>query len=807
MGVVKLMPNFNLEKDIADAEARIPDINCALGKGALQPFRVTCNGSRAILQSVQAEQRMPLMRPEVAYINTGHEVRYGELSSNYKVTDSNLIVIDKIAKYPWDSSDTRKECVIVINPETNELDLLVRNKLEYISESFGYTYDTHLIDRLYTGELIPKNTVISKSTMFDENNLRQDGLNLRTIYMACGATTEDPVIISESVSKRFESPLVERIRVMINDNDILLNLFGGTNVDEYKTFPDIGETVDNGVICAIRREKKDEEALFSQSWENLKNVMISDEPYSIQGGKVVDIEIACNNPDGLNNSIYNQQILKYYNANKEFCKKVVNIVKPLIKDKKCTMTYKMSEFYNRCLDTTNDVQYIVDNVFNNIIMDITVLRVIPLRKGDKITDRYGGKGVVSEVLPDDQMPEVELQTGIYDPVDIIYNKCTCVNRLNPGQLFETSITYAGERLINYIYDNNIPYNDAAGMIYAYINAIAPLEAEKFKQAYESLINEDDKEFFISSYISDGCIYIVTPPMAPMNLDILKNLYDLFPFIEQCNVRVRQQNSDGTYRKVNTNRRLVAGYKYIYRLKQFAEEKFSVVSLASTNIKGENTKSKASKLHKSLYASTPVRFGEMEWEDMLHMKAIDQLVEVLMYLSSSPGARRLTEKLLTGDPLEMDVKLDDSVTSRSAEIVAAYLKTMGLIVVHQIIPKKKAKAYHVVITRDPGGEEVIQKSPFFIENDKLDLIISLDENINKKPKWVIQRLNETVSVKSADSVLEEIKYNKAIKLANDAKDRFGVKTSDELVKLMKTTNVNKPIAAIKRAVITREPKIE
>ena len=797
------MPNFNLEKDIADAEARIPDQNHTLGKGALQPFRATNNGSRAILQSVQAEQRLPLMRPEVAYVNTGHEVKFGELSSNFLRTGNNFVVIDKIAKYPWDNSDTRKEYMIILNPETNELDLVVRNKLEYISESFGYTFDTSLIDNMHTGSLIPKNTVITKTSMFDEYNLRQDGLNLRTIYMACGATTEDPVVVSESVAKRFESPLVDKVRVMINDNDILLNLFGNSDHDEYKTFPDIGEEITNGILCAIRREKKDEEALFAQSWENLKHVMISDEPYTIQGGKVVDIEIACNNPDALKDSIYNQQILRYYEANKEFAKKVVSAIKPLIKDKKCTMTYDMEKFYCKCKDVVDDVMYISDAVFNNIIMDITILRIIPLRKGDKITDRYGGKGVVSEILPDDQMPEIEIQDGVFDPVDIIYNKCTCVNRLNPGQLFETSVTYIADRILDYMYTNKIDYVTAAGMIYTYLNIISPTEAERFKDGYNSLIDED-KEFFIDSYMRDGCIYVVVPPMAPMSLDILNSLYKAFPFVKQARLRVRQENSDGSYRKIIANRRMVAGYKYIYRLKQFAEEKFSAVSLAATNIKGENTKSKASKLHKSMYASTPVRFGEMEWEDMLHMAAINKLIETLLFLSSSPGARRLSEELLTGSPLEMNVNLDDTVTSRSAEIAAAYLKTIGIRVVHEIIPKNKARAYRIVVEREPGGTEVVQKAPFLIDEDKLDLIISLDETLNNKPKWVIQRCTDETP-EQADETMLDIKYNKAIKLANDAKDLYGVKTVRELIEIMKTKKVVKPIEAAKRVVATREPE--
>ena len=58
------------------------------------------------------------------------------------------------------------------------------------------------------------------------------------------------------------------------------------------------------------------------------------------------------------------------------------------------------------------------------------------------------------------------------------------------------------------------------------------------------------------------------------------------------ILVPQQGSNGQYRFIKARRKLITGKKYIYRLKQFAEEKHSAVSLASTNIRSENTKSKA-----------------------------------------------------------------------------------------------------------------------------------------------------------------------------------------------------------------------
>ena len=52
-------------------------------------------------------------------------------------------------------------------------------------------------------------------------------------------------------------------------------------------------------------------------------------------------------------------------------------------------------------------------------------------------------------------------------------------------------------------------------------------------------------------------------------------------------------SNGKIRYVCSRRPMVYGYQYIYRLKQYAEEKFSVTSLSATNVRNENSKSNSS----------------------------------------------------------------------------------------------------------------------------------------------------------------------------------------------------------------------
>ena len=49
---------------------------------------------------------------------------------------------------------------------------------------------------------------------------------------------------------------------------------------------------------------------------------------------------------------------------------------------------------------------------------------------------------------------------------------------------------------------------------------------------------------------------------------------------------------------------------MYRLKQHAEEKFSVTSLSATNIRGLNTRSRSGKLYESPFSRTPVQLQHL-----------------------------------------------------------------------------------------------------------------------------------------------------------------------------------------------------
>ncbi|HOJ89256.1 MAG TPA: hypothetical protein PLK95_09975 [Pseudothermotoga sp.] len=63
----------------------------------------------------------------------------------------------------------------------------------------------------------------------------------------------------------------------------------------------------------------------------------------------------------------------------------------------------------------------------------------PFKIGDKITARHGNKGVISRILPDQDMPKV-LIDGEWKTAEVLLSPLSVVSRMNLGQLFETQLT-------------------------------------------------------------------------------------------------------------------------------------------------------------------------------------------------------------------------------------------------------------------------------------------------------------------------------------------------------------------------------
>jgi DNA-directed RNA polymerase subunit beta len=68
-----------------------------------------------------------------------------------------------------------------------------------------------------------------------------------------------------------------------------------------------------------------------------------------------------------------------------------------------------------------------------------------VKVGDKLCGRHGNKGVISKILPEEEMPFLEDGT----PIDVVLDPMGVVSRMNIGQILETHLGLAAKKL-NYL---------------------------------------------------------------------------------------------------------------------------------------------------------------------------------------------------------------------------------------------------------------------------------------------------------------------------------------------------------------------
>lgn len=691
-------------EEVNKSAEQLDSLEGMLGKGLNIPYNPTNSGARKIMNGTHQSHTLVLTRGEVPYIMTGFENRFGERSSSILKVDTDYEVVAKISKFSY--APNHHYFLIVRDLNKPELDIIERVSYNHRTEMYGYLHNNTIMDSYATpGMIIPKGEVIRRSTGFDQFGNKTNGRNINVMYEALDDNMEDSVVISDYCSKILSAPLIRNVSIIINENDIPLNLYGNDTM--YKIFPDIGEDIKDGILMAYRREKR-EESIYTQSVARLQQIMMSDDKVSLKG-KVIDIDIKCNNPEHIRSRSYNQQFLAYYNDRMRFNNELIAVVAPFIAQG-YKLSYELLKRFTLANDEINGKKFIDKKAFSNIIIEFSVMENRVLGIGDKVADRYGGKGVVSKIIPQENMPK--LPNGQY--IDMIKNSSTMYNRENAAQVFELELNYISMNILDLIRESKITAEDALDMIYKFLDIISPGEAD-YMRRYTARYDYNELIMFIESMLARTCIYVSNLPVTEcIDIDILAKLYDAFPWIEQCYLQVPMVNSNGQVRYVQTRRPVVAAPQYCIRLKQFAEEKFSATSLSSTNIMNENAKSKAAKNYKEPHSSTPIKFGQMESGDLDHMGS--EIVALLLMLhSSSPHGRRLVEQIAVGDPYNVDVRLDTRAKSRSAEKLNARLKTMGYRLVFKKIKKVKKYAFlkpGLIFQDDPNTLK-----PGIIEHDE------------------------------------------------------------------------------------------
>ena len=711
-----------------------------LGRGLNQPFNVANSGPRKLLASSQSDQVVPIKDNEVAICSTGSENQYGDRSSSIIRADGDYRILAIIDKY---SFKPKFHYFIIYKDETHNIYKIQEARTDqHITEKHGYHFNTSFMNSLNVGDVIPKGTIIRQSEAYDEFGNRMDGGNFRVLYVATEKNTEDSTIVRDEASIRLGTTHFMNTDKIISAYSRLLDIYGKDG--EYKTFPDIGEHTENGKFCVIRNAPKDEE-LFAYSRAKLKVPLMSDDAI-IVSGTVVDIDIHCNDPSLLD-AFYNVQLKKYHDESMRVYNEIISVVNNILaQEPNAEFDYDLKKMYYKADKILKGAHFINDGREPNFVhMEITLEEDVPLNTGDKVADRYGGKGVVSLILPTEMMPVDSLG----NPIDILINSSTCVNRENPGQLFETSLNYISERIVKYMTTLKLSTAECLDLILKFYEIVSPLQFEYIMNWMEQVSKDQSYlDAYVESVKEDQFIYMSLRPIEDnMSEDKLAKLYEAFPFVDQSYLTVPIVDSNGDIRYVQSRRKAIAAMKYMYRLKQFSEDKFSATSLSATNIQNLNTKSKAFKRYKSAHSNTPIAMGTMESDDLSSV-GMEYVISNLMMNSVSPIGRRLMKEALIGDPFVLDIQLNEDCANRNVEKLNAYQKAKGVALIFKRVRKKAVDLvkfrHEKRIKKDLVGkleidpEQYLEVSKRLLkaqeEDDQLvraDLVREMDEEEYKK----------------------------------------------------------------------------
>ena len=679
------------------------------------------SGNRSIMTTGHLKQAMTPICPEVPKVFTEYENMVGKYSTGIKKASREWRVVDKIYKF---EDNNHLYTLIVKDEQTGYYDVIEKKLVENLTEKFGFRYNTEDLDKIQVGDLIPKDSVLFKSTSYDEYNNYRFGVNATFCYTSDVKTTEDAILVSETFADKFRCVEVESITVSVNDNDVLINLYGDEN--NYKCFPDIGETIKDKIICATRRINNDQ-IFYDFKETNLRKINFSEDVLCTEqgsGGKIIDIRVYSNKTlEEMEINEYHAQVTKYYKNELRYFKELVESTQDVVHENK-----DHSRNYNYVYKKSKDV--LDENVkwceqqgkkpFSNMIIEFIVEREVPLKEGSKITGLFGNKGVISKILPDDEMPVLE--NGRV--VDVQFNCLGVINRLNSFQLFEQSINFIMNRTIDRI--KTLETNDQrAALVFTMINNFNTRQAREMGEMY-SKMNEEQKEEFIQDIYEYGIFVHIPPFWHERNLfDVLSEIYDKYDWLTPYKVFVKK---NGRFRPVMNE--FIVGEMYIIRLKQTAAKGLSTRSVGGVNLIGVPVKDAQAKENKILYSKTPCRVGIDELLNLLiGMDPYDLAKTYMSYRSSIEATHDLPVQLLKNGLVDK-LRDDELVINRNVEVITTYLKTMGYKLEQEREIKELIFDYmdNDLHERElPNGEKVLVTDSKYIEMLIMDKVEKQMEN--------------------------------------------------------------------------------
>jgi hypothetical protein len=561
---------------------------------------------RSNMAARHTSQYVVLTNPEFPRVYTGAEDPFGMLSSWNVTCKHDYELVHKFVKF---KNEPISPVVYVFRDKvTGKYKCEQVNVAENLIEKYGFrTYD-RIVGNYDIGDTIPSGTPISQSSSYVGGHYCS-GRNLRLAYTVLPELTEDALIISESAAKKLEYDMVDMVTVNLKKDSYLINNYGSLHL--YKPFPNVGEYVQNDIICSIR-----ENSYLSSTAEALIP-HINDKPF-YSHGQVVDIDVFSNvDTDNDQLNYYARQCSEFYQEIYSFISNIVT--DPYQDDISLLDVYHTAEKYlAKAVWVTKE--YIVDTQIR-----FKVLKHVPIHVGQKIVGRYGNKSVITAILPDECMPKTE--DGRH--IEMLANGLAIPNRIIAFATYEATMTFMMERMWEHIlklHEQGVERKDIISLVVDFVGTFEPRNGTKLMQLYQ---NNPDRTY--QDIINNG-IYIQIMPLNEVCVrDALITCYTKWPDI----MKKHKLYTKLRHRWIELPGEYAIGYQYTWVLKQEPSKAMSAVATSKTTWYDQPVKShlfgKKSMRH---YSDNPIKFGEYDTYNFCAAVGIRNFSKITTYFRGS-----------------------------------------------------------------------------------------------------------------------------------------------------------------------------
>jgi len=351
---------------------------------ALIPFLEHDDANRALMGSNMQRQAVPLLTTEAPYVGTGMEFRAA-------VDTGDVILAERAGK------------VVEVDADHIVIDAGHGHRDEYGLVKFMRSNQGTIIHQkplVFVGDKVESGSVLADGSSTDFGELAL-GKNLLVAFMSWeGYNFEDAIVLSERIVKddvlssiHIEEYEVDARTTKLGDEEITRDIPNRSeeslkDLDE-RGIVRIGAEVNSGDLLVgkvtpkgeteLTAEEKLIRAIFKEKAREVRDTSLK-VPHG-EGGKVIDVKI--------------------------FSRESNDELPPSV----------------------------------NELVRVYVAKKRKIAEGDKLAGRHGNKGVISKIVPEEDMPCLEDGT----PVDIILNPLGVPSRMNIGQVLECHLGWAAHR--------------------------------------------------------------------------------------------------------------------------------------------------------------------------------------------------------------------------------------------------------------------------------------------------------------------------------------------------------------------------